>query len=90
MSYVLQNPGTTVTHSIDWASWLATSDSVASGSWEITPTGPTVIDLGEEGAVISVDVSDLTRGVIYRLTCSMVSAAGEKPKRSIAIRCDHQ
>ncbi len=90
MTFVLQDPDETLTHSVDWVDWLATSDTISSGSWAITPTGPTVADLGESGTVISANVSACTRGVLYRLTCDMVSVAGEIGQKSISIRCDHK
>ncbi len=70
--------------------WLASADSISSASWAITPTGPTVTDLGESGTVVSASVENCTRGVIYRLTCDMVSNDGETGQKSVAIRCDHK
>ena len=90
MTFVLQDPDETLTHSVDWVSWLLSGDTISSGSWAITPTGPTVVDLGESGTVVSADVSGCTRGVIYRLTCDMISNDGETGQQSIAIRCDHK
>ena len=87
MAFVLQAPGTTRTHTVEWSTWLPTGDAISSGSWAITPTGPTVADLGESGTEISADVSDLTYGVVYRLTCAMVSDGGETEDQSIEIRC---
>ncbi len=90
MTFVLQDPDETITHTIEWSVWLPTEDTITSGSWAITPTGPTVNDLGESGTQISADVSNCTRGVIYRLTCDMVSSGGETGQKSITIRCDHR
>ena len=92
MSFILQDPDESLTHSVDWVDWLPTGDAVASASWAITPTGPTVTDLGESGTIVSADVSGCTRGVIYRLTCDMVSdaASAETGQQSIMIRCDHK
>ena len=90
MAYVLQDPDETLTHSIDWVDWLASGDSISSGSWAITPTGPTVTDLGESAAVSSARVSGLTRGQVYRLTNTVISADGETGERSVTIRCDHR
>ena len=90
MAFFLQDPDEKLTHSVDWVDWLATDDTIASGSWSITPAGPTVLDLGESGTVVSASVESCTRGVIYRLTCDMVSNDGETGQQSIAIRCDHK
>lgn len=89
-AFRLQDPDETLTYSVDWTPWLATGDSISSASWAITPTGPTVQDLGESGAVVSVSVSGVTRGKIYRMTCDMVSADGETGQQSVIIRCDHK
>ena len=98
MKFILQDPDETLTHSIDWVSWLDSAasppDTMSSASWAISPNdaspAPTVADLGESGTVVSVDVSGLVRGEIYRLTCDMVSVAGEIGQQSIHIRCDHK
>jgi len=91
MPFELQTPSENLTWSVDWddGPWLATGDSVASASWAITPaTGVTVVDLGNAANVSSAQVSGLTRGQHYRLTCTMVSTLGETGEQSIAIRCD--
>ncbi len=89
MAFELQTPGEALTWSFDWddGPWLATGDSVASATWAISPTGPTVSDLGESSNVSSVRVSAMTRGKIYRLTCKMISTDGDTGERSIGIRC---
>ncbi len=89
-AFRLIDPDEKLTYSVDWVDWLATSDVIASASWAITPTGPTVTDLGESGTVVSASVESCTRGEIYRLTCDMVSNDGETGQQSIAIRCDHK
>ena len=89
-AFHLIDPDEKLTFSVDWVSWLAASDTVVSASWTITPTGPTVVDLGEDGTVVSASVESSTRGEIYRLTCDMVSNDGETGQRSFEIRCGHQ
>ncbi len=89
-TFRLQDPDEKLFYSVDWVDWLATSDTVSSASWTITPTGPTVTDLGESGTVVSSSVESCTRAVLYRLTCDMVSVDGETGQQSISIRCDHK
>ncbi len=89
MAFELQSAGEALTWSFDWddGPWLATGDSVASATWAISPTGPTVSDLGEEANVSSVRVSAMTAGEIYRLTCTMVSTDGDTGEQTIGFRC---
>ena len=89
-AFRLIDPDEKLTYSMEWASWLATDDAIASASWVITPTGPTVTDLGESGTVVSASVESCTRGEIYRLTCDMVSSDGETGQQSLILRCDHK
>ncbi len=89
-AFRLIDPDEKLTYSVDWVDWLATSDFISSASWVVTPTGPTVTDLGESGTVVSASLESCTRGKIYRLTCDMVSNDGETGQQSIAIRCDHK
>lgn len=90
MGFKLQDPDETLTHAFEWTEWLASGDTIASASFVITPTGPTVNDLGDSGTVSSAEVLGCTLGVIYRLTCSMVSTDGETGQQSDVIRCDHK
>ncbi len=89
MAFELQTPGEALTWSFDWddGPWLATGDALSSATWAISPTGPTVTDLGESSNVSSVRVSGMTRGEIYRLTCTMISTDGDTGERSIGFRC---
>ncbi len=90
MAFVTQDPDATKTHSVEWSDWLPDGDAISSASWEISPDGPTVVDLGESGTVSSADVSGCTYGAIYRLTCRMISDGGETEDQSIEIRCTHK
>ncbi len=92
MAFELQTPGEALTWSFDWddGPWLAEGDSLSSATWAITPTGPTVSDLGESSNVSSVRVSAMTSGEIYRLTCTMISTEGDTGERSIEFRCGNR
>ena len=89
MAFEYQSSVDALTWSFDWddGPWLATGDSVASASWAISPTGPTVSDLGEESNVSSVRVSAMTAGKIYTLTCTMISTLGDTGTQAIGFRC---
>lgn len=90
MSYELQDPDEALTWSIDWTDWLVQGDSISSSSWEITPAGPTINDLGESGGITSARVSGPTRGQVYRLTNAIVTALGDTAERSVVLRCEHR
>jgi hypothetical protein len=90
-SHPLQDPLEVLTHSQNWNSWLASGDTLASATWTVTPsTGVTLTDLGESGGVASAQVSGMTRGTTYKLTCSAVSTLGETGVRSLAIVCEQR
>ena len=92
MAFELQSAAEALTWAFDWddGPWLADGDSVSSASWAISPTGPTVSDLGEVSNVSSVRVSAMTAGKIYRLTCTMVSTAGDTGEQTIGFRCGNR
>lgn len=86
-AYRLHIVGEVETYSIDWDDdWLPSGDTLQSATWTISPSGPTITDLGEASNVASVRVEGVTAGVLYRLTCSMVSTGGETGKQRFAIR----
>ena len=80
-------PAEKKTFSVEWSSWLADGDTVASATWTISPSGQTATDLGESGTVSSVSVEDCTFREIYRLKGLMISTVGEKAEQTIEIRC---
>ena len=89
-AFRLIDPDEKLTFSVEWSHWLATDDTISSASWTIVPTGPTVVDLGESGTVVSASVESCTHGEIYRLTCDMVSNDGETGQQSFDLRCGHK
>ncbi len=90
MAYQLQDVAANPAYSIDWTDWLASADAVASHVWAISPSGPIVADLGESLGIVSAQVSDVLFGKIYRLSCDIVTTAGESGVRSIVIRGGHR
>ena len=80
-------PAEKKTFAVEWTSWLADGDTVASATWTISPTGPTVTDLGESGTISSVSVESCTFRKIYRVKGLMTSAAGEIGQQTVEIRC---
>lgn len=86
-AYRIQSPNEVKTYTVDWTKWLASGDSVDTDSWSISPSGPTVTDLGKDGVLTSAEVAGPTKGVIYELTGQFVSTNGEIGEQIIVIRC---
>lgn len=87
MSFILQDPDEALVHSIDWTDWIG-SDTIASTASAVTPTGPTLVDLGSSGAISSAKLSGLTYGEKYDLTLQITTTTGaEIGERSISIVC---
>lgn len=90
MAYELQDPNSDPAYTIDWNDWLATADTIASHVWSVTPAGPVITNLGESAGFVSARLSGVLFGKFYRLSCDIVSTAGESAVRSIEIRGGHR
>jgi hypothetical protein len=90
MVYELQDPDGEPDYTFDWNDWLPSDDTIASHVLSVSPTGPTVNDLGELDGFIAVRVGAVAYGKIYRVTCKVTTSAGEKAVRSIEIRGGHR
>lgn len=98
--YDLQAPEENLDYSYDWSDFLAESgspqDSISTSEWSIdppsdggSPSSPLLEEQSSSGpnTITSCLVSRLTRGVIYRLTNTVVTTQGRTAAWSIIIRC---
>ncbi len=90
MAYELEDPAADPTYSIDFTLWLADADTINTHVWSVTPTGPTITDLGKSAGVVSARVAGVSYAQIYRLSCEVTTVASENIKRSIEIRGGHR
>lgn len=80
-----QQPAEKLDYPIDHADWLG-SDSLASHTVTISPTGPTVSStLGSSSVVVWV--SGLTNAVKYKLTVTVTTLAGRIKQSEFYIKC---
>lgn len=85
----IQDPAETLDYSLDWTAFLGT-DTISSSAWAISPTGPVLSGPQVVGRVTTIIVSGLVFPQIYRLTNTVITAAGRTSDRSIVIRCINQ
>lgn len=87
---LLKDAGAAIPVENDWAASLAAGDTVASSTWAVdrAESGGLAIDSDAETAagVCTAIVSGGVAGRLYRLTNSIVTAAGYTDLRSVAIR----
>lgn len=93
MAYDLIDPDVMIDHSIDWTSWLDPGVSIVGNpTWSIYPTGPTLSNPSITGNIATVFIAGCALGVVYKLTCHIVTdaAVAQTQERSIELRCDHR
>lgn len=99
MPYHLQDPGSKLDYTCDWASFLddagSPSDTISSFSSAITPQSgsPLQPNLSAEttsGTKTTVWVDSCIRGEVYMLTHVVVTSQGRTAERSITIRCENR
>ena len=72
----------------DWSDWLAAGDTIATSTWAITPTGPTLEDESNDDTETVVWVSGCTAGVTYTLNNTIIDNDGRDKTRSITLVCE--
>ena len=91
MSFRLIDPDEKLDFTADFSNWLD-SGVLISGTriWTINPTGPTLGDQSDTTTASTIFVSGATLGVVYVLSCKIVTDAGtpQTAERSITLRCE--
>lgn len=78
-----KDPDATLDYGINWSAWLA-GDVITSSSWS-EPEGIEVDSNTHDDTTTTVWVSGGTLGKIYRLTNTIITAAGRKEDRTIKL-----
>lgn len=88
--YVSQDPNDDLNYQNDWTDFLVASpaETIASRVWTIDPdSSPTLLANITSAAV---QVSGLTKGVVYRLSEKITTSNSNVAERSITIRCEER
>jgi hypothetical protein len=83
------DPDAKLDYGRDWSAWLPTGTTIASSTWIITPTGPTLSNGSNSSTATVIYVNGCTAGVTYTLTNRItVSGAVERTDdRSMTLVC---
>ena len=92
MTYRLIDPDSVLDYTISFADWLDTGvliDLTPIPVWTIDPTGPTLANQANTTTTSTIYVSGLTAGVVYRLSCKIITNAStpQTVERTIMLRC---
>ena len=91
--YRLIDPDEKLDFTVDWSDWLDTGVLISGvPAWTISPTGPTLGDQANTTTTSTIFVSAATLGVVYLLSCKIVTDAGtpQTAERTITIRCEQR
>ncbi len=89
MAYRLIDPDAKKDYSLTWVDWLDAGVAVATFTWSIFPTGPTLSDQVDASPQSTIFVSGCENGIVYELTCTIITDAvtAQTDDRSITLRC---
>ena len=93
MAFRLQDPDSKIDHTIDFVDLLDSGVNISgTPTWTISPTGPTLSDQVDATPKSTIFVSGLTLGVVYLLTCRIVTdkSIPQTFDRTITIRCEQR
>ena len=91
MSFKLIDPDEKLDFTVDFSDWLDTGVNInGTPIWTISPTGPTIEDQSNTTTAATIFVSAATLGVVYLLSCKIVTDAAtpQTAERSITLRCE--
>jgi hypothetical protein len=80
-----KNPSAIIDYAVDWTTWMAAGDSLATVTWTV-PSGITKVSDTTDGAKCIIWLSGGTVGQNYTLTCSIVTTDGRTDSRQIVIK----
>ncbi len=93
MAYRLIDPDDKLDFSEDFSDWLDAGVLISGvPTWTIFPTGPTLGDQVDTTTKSTIFVSGATLGVVYLLSCKIVTDAAtpQTSERTIALRCEQR
>lgn len=93
MSFRLIDPDEKLDFTLDFTSWLDTGvDISGTPTWTVSPTGPTLSNQADTIKKSTIFVSEATLGVVYLLSCKIVTNAAtpQTSERSITLRCENR
>ncbi len=93
MSYRLIDPNEKLDFSANFADWLDTGVLISGvPTWTIFPTGPTLGDQADTTTQSTIFVSGATLGVVYLLSCKIVTNAttAQTAEQTITLRCEQR
>ena len=91
MSFRLIDPDEKLDFTVDFSDWLDSGVEISgTPTWTINPTGPTLADQADTTTKSTIFVSGATLGVVYLLSCKIVTNAAtpQTQERSITLRCE--
>lgn len=86
MVFLLQDPNDIIRYGFNWEGFGALESAI----FTITPSGPTVVDVGDTGNIANCEVSGLEFGKTYSVTCVATLESSEVVQQSMTILCAHK
>lgn len=95
-SYIVKDPGSEITYTVDWGDWLPTSSNLSASTWTIsTVAGDGNLALANEGDGITnsnqwayITVSGGTHGNTYVLKNTITTTDGTVDVRRFRVRVE--
>lgn len=84
----LKDPNAVLDYRHDWASWLASGETIATSIWSVAPAGLAVDSETETTTTATVWLSGGTVGQVYRVTNRITTNQGRTEERTIVIRVE--
>lgn len=81
------DPDALLDYSVDWSDWLPSTDTIATSTWSISPSGPTLSSSTNDTTTTTIWVDGCTAGVTYTLTNHITTADGREDDRTITLQC---
>ena len=95
-SWILKDPSSQLTYSMDWTDWLPTGDTLASAAYTLQvrandPAPLVKVSQGTQSGTVSyVELSGGQVGKIYTVTAAITTVDGLTDRRSFRIRVENR
>ena len=86
-----KDPQEVLSYTIDWSTWLAGGETIATSSWAVVAAAGVVVDSDtNDTTTATVVVSGGTAGQVDRVTNTITTSASRTGERSVVVRVEQR
>ena len=90
---LVKDPDEVIDYTVDWEaeSWLATSETISTSTWSVSPSGTLTVDSdSNDTTTATVMLSAGTVGITYRVTNEITTNQSRTGHKTVVVRVEER